>query len=95
LTTKEAYQERVGLQRCDTLREWINRYRPPIVTFYGRSFRKRWHQIVGKSFAPVVGYGDIEQVKVDSTHCFLVPHPTARGVKPQVFDDLGLLMKAL
>ena len=94
--SKRKYRRRIGPARVQSLRDLIDNHHPPIVVFYGTTFREWWQQVVdGEQFC-TTRVSDIEKGTRGATVCILLPHPNKRGINPaHLFSEAGRLIRTI
>jgi hypothetical protein len=93
LKDRLTYQENCLGQRCDHIRSQVYSFKPSVVVFYGKSYRKWWKIIAGPE---VVFQEDSKAwfgVKKD-TLFVISNHPTAREIGNVYFENIGIRIRS-
>jgi hypothetical protein len=89
LNSREEYRQTCIPWRVARLREMIRTFCPPVIVFYGTSYRMLYEQAIGYSFGQEEE-GAKWAVDGDGKTLFLlVKHPAARGVNAAYFEQVG------
>jgi len=90
LKSRKTYTEYCIPLRCDHIRSQIIKYQPRFVIFFGfgKSYKKYWHSIAGKS-VHFLDKGDFFSYKSDKTLYIIAKHPAARGISNAYFESIG------
>ena len=88
LNSRKEYRKIVLPRRIDGLKNMIKRYNPPVVVFYGTTYRSSFEQIVGSPF--LKNSEGLEWFTDSKTQYFMIKHPAARGsAKTAYFEYVG------
>lgn len=93
LKDRAVYRDRTAPWRADAIRALIEEHRPPVVVFYGSSYRHWWKRIAGTSFERDA-QRDFETATVGTTTFLSMPHPTYRGLSNEYFAAVGTRISA-
>lgn len=92
LKNRETYLAELLPKRIVLLREKIQEHKPPMVIFYGTTYRDYYENVIG---SPVRLDNDLGVFfhSDASTKYLIIKHPAARGVTNQYFINVGEFLK--
>lgn len=83
---RKYYINKVMPNRIKRLRRLIKINKPKLIIFYSKSYLSTWEDIINKNIQKIE---DTYYSCNKNTLFFIIPHPTARGVTNEKWDNIG------
>jgi hypothetical protein len=92
LASRKTYQQHCLPWRIGRLRQLIQQHAPPLVVFYGSTYRAWYEQVIGCEFSlDADGAGWAQQ---DGSLFVMIKHPAAHGVSSAYYERVGSQIRA-
>jgi hypothetical protein len=88
LKSRDAYTSHLSDFRANYLQEKICCYEPECLIFYGTSYKHWFEKIIQGVFTPT-GESNLFKAAFRQTDCFLISHPTKKGITNAYFESVG------
>lgn len=92
LINRTVYKHHLFKHRSEAIRTKIQEHHPAKVIFYGLGYKDFWEGIVGKPFNQD-GRQDIQKAAAAATSFYIIPHPAAKGMTNEEFENIGRYIK--
>ena len=86
LESRSKYVQKIMPFRIAGLQKLIEKHKPKVVVFYGRSYAKYWQEISGGRFKESEKNVKFGLFNSERTKYVIAPHPVARGVSNKDFE---------
>lgn len=91
LESRKTYFEKILPLRIKLYRNILSKYNPEVVVFYSLSYLDYWKKIIGKDFKKI--NNRLYYAKVNKTNFYVIPHPSAFGIKNDFWLESGKLIR--
>lgn len=92
LKTRKRYHDKIMPLRIKLFQDLIENYKPKIVICYSFSYIKKWKEIIGCNLSKKK---NLYYCKKDKTNFFVIPHPTARGMTNNDWNEIAQNIKLI
>jgi len=91
LVSRQSYRDWLIPIRVKHIQARIQKFKPPFVIFYGKTYLEHWQAITGTSFLYLESL-DIYRAEADGTFFVVTNHPVATGVTNEYFHAIGRML---
>jgi hypothetical protein len=88
LKSRDIYTNHLSDFRASYFQEKIRHHKPQYLVFYGTSYRNWFEKIIQGTFKPTGERGLFKTI-FEKADCFLISHPTKKGITNAYFDNVG------